>query len=297
MYADDTKLYGPASEHAEIQKDLDSLVDWADKWQMKFNAEKCSVLHLGHSNTKHEYNMRLHGSQDRVKLKPSEIEGDLGVQIDNCLQFTKHAETQINKANRILGLIRRSYVYLDKDSMRYLFTALVRPHLEFANCAWGPYYERDKTQIENVLHRATKCVPGLYNLDYETRLNITRIPSMSYRRIRGDLIEIYKYTHGLYKCASPFYLNQDGPTRGHSYKLKKTFCNTSLRQNFFTMRAVDTWNNLDDSVVNAESLNSFKNMVDRTFKEFMFCSDLHHPLRATRAAPTATQNPVPNSSI
>ena len=295
MYADDTKLYGPAEEHEEIQLDLDRLVDWADKWQMKFNAGKCSVLHLGNKNKRHEYSMRTHGSQNRVKLTSADVERDLGIQIDSQLRFTKHTETQVNKANRLLGLIRRSYVHLDKDSMRSLFIALVRPHLEFANCAWGPHLEKDKNQIESVLHRATKCIPGLHNMDYEERLKITGIPSMSYRRIRGDLIEIYKYTHGLYKCASPLPLNPNGPTRGHIYKLKKQFCATSLRQGFFTSRAVDTWNNLDDAVVNAETLNSFKNIIDNVFKDFLFCSDLHHPLRATRPVPAATHHSVINT--
>ena len=142
----------------EIEKDLDSLVEWADTWQMKFNADSCSVLHLGQNNKKHEYSMRLHGSQDRVKLQPSEIERVLDVQIDNGLQFTKHTQTQINKANKLLGLVRQSYVHLDKNLMRLLFVALVRPHLEFANCAWRPHYEKDKIQMENVLHRAAKCV-------------------------------------------------------------------------------------------------------------------------------------------
>ena len=288
MYADDTKLFGPAEEHEQIQTDLDLLVDWADKWQMQFNAEKCSVLHLGNKNKRHQYNVRLHGSQQRVQLSSSEVERDLGVQIDCQLHFSKHTETQVNKANRILGLIRRSYVHLDKVSMRFLFIALVRPHLEFANCAWGPYYEKDKTQIENVLRRATKCIPGLHNLDYEERLKTIGIPSMSYRRIRGDLIEIYKYTHGLYNCTSPFVLNQNGSTRGHSYKLKKQFCSTSLRQNFFTIRAIDTWNNLNDSVVNAKSLISFKNAIDQVFKDFRFSNNLSHPLRVSHTLPANT---------
>ena len=52
---------------------------------------------------------------------------------------------QVAKANKILGLIRKSYQFLDKESLRLLFTALVRPHLEFNNVAWSPRFQKDKT--------------------------------------------------------------------------------------------------------------------------------------------------------
>ncbi|RUS69732.1 hypothetical protein EGW08_022508 [Elysia chlorotica] len=66
---------------------------------------------------------------------------------------------------------RRSYQFLDSESMRLLFTALVRPHLEFANVAWSPRFQKDKNLIEGVLRRAPKLVPRLTNLPYGDRLN------------------------------------------------------------------------------------------------------------------------------
>ena len=280
MYADDTKVYDSAINHEKLQKDLDNLVNWADDWQMKFNAGKCSVLHIGRNNNLHEYSIRIHNSTERVKLNPSDMEKDLGVYIDSELKFSKHVETQVNKANKILGLIRRSYEYLDCETMRLLFIALVRPHLEFANCAWGPTLEKDKNLIEGVLHRATKCVPGLKDLKYEERLKAMKIPSMSFRRFRGDLIEIYKYTHGLYNCKSPFEIDQTGRTRGHNYKLIKQACNTTQRLKFFTIRAVDSWNKLDPSIVNAKTLNSFKNSIDKVFENFKYENNVCHPISA-----------------
>ena len=287
MYADDTKVYGPSEEHFKLQQDLDKLVNWADEWQLRFNAGKCSTIHLGRNNKQNEYSMRIHNSDERVNLNSTKAEKDLGILIDTELQFSQHTEVQVNKANRILGMIRRSYEYIDCKSMKLLFTALVRPHLEFANCAWGPRLEKDKKLIEGVLRRATKCVPRLNRLEYEDRLRAIGIPSMSYRRFRGDLIEIYKYTHGYYKCASPFEINNQGPTRGHNYKLRKPTVNTGLRQSFFTVRAVDTWNNLDLEIVNAENLNSFKNRIDRAFLSFMYSCSVNHPLVPPKPMPQA----------
>lgn len=237
MYADDTKVYRKvdSDKHREqIQSDLNCLVEWADKWQLRFNADKCKVLHLGKKNPKFSYSMRQHGSDQTVSLQVTEVEKDLGVNIDKDLKFSKHIEIEVNKANRLLGLIRRSYEYLDAESMKLLFISLIRPHLEFCNAAWSPQSEKDKKLIEGVQRRATKVIPGLKNFDYEKRLEKMKLPSMSYRRLRGDLIEVFKYTHGLYMLEFSFLEKEVRTnTRGHNFKLKKHRCNTNQRQNFF----------------------------------------------------------------
>ena len=213
----------------------------------------------------------------RVDLESSETEKDLGVHIDKELKFSKHVEMQVNKANSILGLIRRSYEFLNGETLKMLFVALVRPHIEFANCVWSPRLEKDKTLIESVLRRATKCVPGLKDLSYNERLEKLKLPSMSYRRIRGDLIEVYKFMNNMYKCESPFKINTCS-TRGHKFKIIKEHCKTAVRQNFFSNRVVDTWNMLDPKTVSASSINAFKNAIDKEFKDYMYCESVSHPL-------------------
>ena len=81
--------------------------------------------------------------------------------MDTDLTFSKHVEEQVNKANRTLGLIRRSFQFLNRASMKLLFTALVRPRLEFGYVARAPRYQEDRLLIEGVLRRATKIVAGL----------------------------------------------------------------------------------------------------------------------------------------
>ena len=77
---------------------------------MQFNLDKCHVMHLGQSNVKKVYFME--DNDTRVQLSSTSLEKDLGVNIDDNLYFTKHTNIQVNKANRIYGLIRRSYIYL-----------------------------------------------------------------------------------------------------------------------------------------------------------------------------------------
>jgi ribonucleases P/MRP protein subunit RPP40 len=121
-----------------------------------------------------------------------------------------------------------------------------------------------------VLRRATKVIPGLKDLEYEQRLQKISIPSMMYRRVRGDLIEAYKYTHGIYKLDSNL-LNLDtgSTTRGHSFKIVKQRCNTTLRQKFFTQRVVERWNKLPAQVAEAPTINTFKNRLDSLMKDYI----------------------------
>ena len=215
--------------------------------------------------------MRNHGTTTKSKLNTSKIEKDLGVYVDSELKFSQHVENQVNKANKILGLIRRSFEFLDAETMKLLFSALVRPHLEFSNTAWSPMLEKDKALIEGVLRRATKIIPGLKDLPYEQRLKAMKLPSMSYRRIRGDLIETYKYTHDLYNVSSNlFEFNKCDRTRGHNFKLVKPRCMTSLRQHFFSQRVIERWNNLPPMIAEAPSVNAFKNRLDRLMKDNIF---------------------------
>ena len=101
----------------------------------------------------------------------------------------------------------------------WLFKALVRPHLEYCNTVTYPVYEKDAKLLESVQRRATKMVPEMKNYDYATRLKKRALPSLSYRRKRGDMIEVYKYTHGLYKVSALPIEVEEKTTRGHNYKL------------------------------------------------------------------------------
>ena len=144
------------------------MVDWADTWQLCFNADKCKVIQMRKNNEQRCYKMKKHGSNDSV-TRESEIERDLGVQVDKDLRFSQHIATQVNKANRLLRLIRKSYEHLDAESMQLLFVALVRPHFEFGYVLCSPRLKKDKKLVEGVQCRATKVIPGLKDLMYEQR--------------------------------------------------------------------------------------------------------------------------------
>ena len=70
--------------------------------------------------------------------------------------------------------------------------------MEYAHAVWSPHKKKDMEAIENVQRRATKMVPGLNDKSYEDRLKELKLPSLSYRRLRGDMIEVFKLVNDVY---------------------------------------------------------------------------------------------------
>ena len=103
--------------------------------------------------------------------------------------------------------------------MCMLYKSLIRPLLEYGHSITYPRYEKDKKLIEDIQHRATKMILELKDKDYIDRLKALKLPSMHYRRDRGDVIECSKLTHGLYKSETPFTIDDDTTRRGHSLKI------------------------------------------------------------------------------
>ena len=129
----------------------------------------------------------------------------------------------------------------------------------------SPYKIKDITAIENMQRRATKLVPSLKNIEYEDRLRKLKLPTLKYRRLRGGMIVTYKLTSEIYDSTLPniLHYNTDTRMRGHNKKLSKQRRNKNIRANFFTQRIVTTWNQLPDSIVNAPTMHSFENRLDK----------------------------------
>ena len=139
LFADDTKIYRritTGDDNEALRDDLANLEAWMQLWQLRFNAEKCKVMYIGQHNPRHEYTMKR-GNTDIVLSRTTE-EKDLGVFMDPSLSFNTQVERVVSKTNRMLGLIRRSYTYLDGPLLTKLYTSLIRPLLEYGNTAWTP---------------------------------------------------------------------------------------------------------------------------------------------------------------
>ena len=270
IFADDSKLYGPADTQQSrqlLQRDLQTLESWSIRWQLPFNVSKCKVLHMGSRNPHCTYTM--FGNS----LASTEQERDLGVLVDGALRFHNQAAAAAAKGNQILGVVRRSFASLSKTSLTLLFKSLIRPHLEYGNGIWGPVSKGDQKLIEKVQRRATKLVPEIRAKPYADRLKELGLPSLSYRRLRGDMILTYQILRGnLDVDRTLLSLSTTRHTRGHEFKLDIHRARSLPRRHFFSVRSAAHWNSLPSAVVTAPTISTFKSRLDSHWKDLHYVS-------------------------
>ena len=158
---------------------------------------------------------------------------------------------------------------------------MVRSHLDYCSSVWSPYMKKDIEALEKVQKRATKILPQLKHMNYSDRLKACNLPTLHYRRIRGDMIETYKILTGKYDIeTAPSLVGAcSSVTRGHSLSLQKKRTKNYLCKFCFVNRIVNIWNSLPSYVVYAETVNCFKTRLDRFWLNqgtiYNFRSEIH----------------------
>ena len=268
IFADDTKIFRKIGSKADcefLQKDLTNLENWARDWLMRFHPQKCEVIRIGGNQPEFNYNMG--NGNCSVTLSTVDSVKDLGVNIDNQLDFSKHCSEMVKKANKILATIRRTFHHLDAENMIPLYKSLVRPYLEYGVEAWCPRSKKNVRLLESIQRRATKLIPSISHLSYQERLETLKLPSLVYRRHRGDMIQAFKFINNIWDIEETLLKQSDETrTRGNTKKIFKERWNTELRGNFFTNCVVNLWNSLPEKVINSKDVKTFKIELDNFWK-------------------------------
>ena len=262
IFADDTKIFNTVNNQNVLQADINRLVEWTEVWDLHFNNDKCKVMHLGRNNVNNRYFM-TDGNGINKDISTCTQEKDLGVIFDQHLSFETHIQTAINKANKVLGIIKRTFTHMDSDTFLRLYKTMVRPHLEYGNAVWGPHHIGLSQDMERVQRRATRLVPACNGMSYEERLRFLDLFSLKYRRFRGDLIQTFKILNKVDDInPHDFYDFNQGVTRHADHKLYIKRCRLNVRKYSFAFRTAKAWNALTIRTRRARSVDVFKRLLD-----------------------------------
>lgn len=254
LFADDLKLIVNPTKKPVIERDLKLLENWQNDWNLYFNLEKCKVLHIGKSNLKHTYSFL-----DGV-LAATSSEKDLGISFDEGLNFSSHIKSIIARAKGLISWILRHIISRDKDIMLRIYKTLIRPNLEYCTQIWAPTPRHGNWQtifnLESVQRQYTSQIRYCIELSYENRLKLLGLTTLLERRMRGDLIEVFKILNGYSNYGQNFFKLSE--------KTGNLIVKTGQRMklDFFGNRVVKYWNRLPDRVKMSSSINNFKKNID-----------------------------------
>ena len=263
LFADDVKLYTVLNTDADInclQEALNRVTEWSAKWQLPISVKKCSIILYGNRNNK------IQPCQiDNCTINYVNVVKDLGITINSTLKFNEHIDIIVAKAKSRAYLIRKCFISRNPEMLMQAFNIYVRPLLESASSVWSPQYIGGIEKVESVQRRFTKRLRGFTDLDYPSRLAALGQFSLEKRRLVQDLVLTYKILFGLLDVdSSKFFTlrSRNGTkTRGNPYKIIASNCRINARQHYFSERITPIWNSLPPSVVDFNSLSSFKRTI------------------------------------
>ena len=264
LFADDCLIYRTiqsSSDQHILQQDLNALVKWAEKWQMKFNTAKCKIMQMTNHHNKLLFTYKMYGSP----LVTTEQHSYLGVQLHHKLSWQPQIQYTCNKASKILGFLQRNLRHCPVDLRQLAYKQFVLPILEYCAPIWDPYHQKYIRQIEMVQHRAARFVLGkpwrrCERDSITNMLNQLNWTTLEKRRKYARLTLLYKILHKLI-CIPESYLPQLSTSRTrchHEFKFLHYQTNVDSYKYACFPRTVLDWNDLTENIVNSSTLETFK---------------------------------------
>ena len=266
LFADDCLLYRDirsTSDMEALQKDLDSLSNWANTWQMQFNAAKCHQLRITNqrSPTATEYKMNGHTLQ-RVEHHPY-----LGVELSDKLSWSHHIDNSCQKANRSLNFIRRNLGRCSQATKTMAYKSLVQPHLQYASSAWDPHQRNHIDKLEKVQSKAARFILRRYGREESVTAMREELGLQTQQACRfvNRMTMFYKSIHGHVILPLPNCITRNvRETRGHhphQFTLPSVHLD-SYKFSFFP-HTIRCWSILPVHIISSVTPETFKSNLQK----------------------------------
>jgi hypothetical protein len=265
LFADDTSLMEIINNYnesyAKLNRDLNRLSTWADRWQITFNAAKTVYLQVSRKiNQAPKPILKLKGAI----VKEVQSHKHLGLTFNNTLTWTDHIDKLVNKASQCVGLLRRICREVPRECLETLYKAMIRPLLEYGDVIYDGSAESHTKRLEDVQRDAAITCTGAYkHTKHSNLLDELGWPPLSYRRKQHRLNTMFKIQNGL---APPYLTDMCPPlTRDRTAYNLRSGANitipqsrTTTFQKSFYPQSIEDWNNLDMETKNIKTIETFK---------------------------------------
>ena len=265
LFVDDCLVYWRiqnANNHTILQQDLDSLHNWAVHWGMTCNPSKCYIMHITRGRRLDKFYQMcgtILGTITQTQY--------LRVTISDDLHWHQQTNLVAKKANTTLHMISRNLRYCPRKTWSLAYCTLVCPKLEYCATVWDPFQQQDIDALECINRRAARIV---YN---KTRRERGVSPTSPLEDLSWDPVSncrwhqrlslMYRITHWLIAVPPTRLEKPSCNIRGRSFKYKTIGTTGDIIRYSFYPRSIPEWNSLSDSIVNAFSLDSFKQRLSK----------------------------------
>ena len=252
LFADDCVCYREiktTDDCEKMQKDIDTLGQWAEKWGMRFQPVKCNVMRLSRKKKNIEFKYTLKGTELELL---SSIKY-LGVTITNNLHWEKHINDICNKAYRTLGLLRRNLSACSRDVKLQAYKGLMRPVLEYACTAWDPGEDYLQKRLEKVQNQAARFIASNYQYTPGSMTSILEQLELEPLKERREQIRLKLFCKGVYKRAAIPIDQLKRPKLKlktmHNQHFMVPFARTNVHKNSFMPKTTRDWNHLPSDII------------------------------------------------
>jgi hypothetical protein len=243
-------------------RDLDNLQQWENNWLMRFNPDKCEVLIATNKKSPIHSEYTIHGQV----LNQTDSTKYLGLNIHKSLSWESHIDKITKKANSTLAFLGRNVSLCPTTIKAQCYTTLVRPPLEYASSIWSPSKKDNINKVEAVQRRAARSATGDYQRTSSVTATLQQLhwQTLQSRRAYAQTVMMYRIVYNLVDIPAEHHLNRTSlRTRGHSLRFLVPHTRTTVYRTLFFPQAIHLCNQLPGSVVETNTLESFKIQLSR----------------------------------
>ena len=267
LFADDAKIFSCNAQ--ELQSCLDHFSETLTNYQLNLAPHKCFILPISKQSQQKTISNHPNFSINSTNLPYEHYAKDLGIYVSKDLKWELHINRIVQQASFVSYRIIKSFRSKNIWILLKLYKTYVRPKLEYNTPVWSPYLLKDINAVENVQKRFTKIICRRCNIpssSYSERLTKLNLLSLKSRRIRFDLITMFKIINNM----SDLNFDSFFEIKYYPYSLRNRSSqilpiqhfNDNIWKGSFFERAPRYWNKLSQDVTNTDSLGLFKTKLN-----------------------------------